>query len=250
MKARMQRGFWRIWGKRKAVKDSAFSSPLSAPSSARLLPSLSLFLNLHNRPQPWNMSITTWIPWKEALLEAQFQTSQRGAEFLSGSMRCPLLAENLPWGRKGWKQVPSPILQNGSGTCHGKWEGEPSGSLITVSLNAEWPSLANVLPSSEAVFFFIFPQEKYPTKYSQKGHSWSPKLCVHFQSFSLGVRNMVQWPESCGPKYRSWNSTNWLCEQGWGTTSTDFSFWSEKWGLGKIQWYYLLEALHPVPGTW
>lgn len=104
------------------------------------------------------------------------------------------------------------------------------------SLNAEWPSsLANVVPS---VFcyavrqssFSIFPQEKYPNKYSQKGQSWSPKLCVHVQNFSLGVCNMVQWPESHGPQYRSWNSTNWLCEQGWDTISTDFGFYLKNGG--------------------
>ena len=151
-------------------------------------------------------------------------------------MRCPFLAENLPWGRKGWNQVPSPILQNGPGTCHGKWEGKLSRVPKAASLNAEWPSsLANVVPS---VFcyavrqssFSIFPQEKYPNKYSQKGQTWSPKLCVHVQNFSLGVCNMVQWPESHGPQYRSWNSTNWLCEQGWDTISTDFGFYLKNGG--------------------
>lgn len=166
-KARMQWGFWRIWagGGIKAVRDSAFFSPLSAPFSGCLFLLLSLFLSLHNRSQSWNMSITTWIPWKEALLEVRFPTPQCGAEFLSGSIRCPFLAGNLPRGRKGWKQVLSPILQNGSGTCHGKGEGKLCGSLTAASLNAErHSSLVNGVPSAfcSAVSqsSFSFPPKK------------------------------------------------------------------------------------------
>lgn len=55
-------------------------------------------------------------------------------------------------------------------------------------------------------FICIWPQEEYPNKYSQKGYSWNSKPCIHFQNFNLGICDMVQWPESLVPKYRSWNS--------------------------------------------
>ena len=189
-KARMQWGFWRIWEAIKAVRDSAFFSPLSAPSSMCLILLLSLFLSLHNCPQPWNMSITTWILWKEALLEVWFQVPQCVAEFLSGSIRCPFLAENLP---RGMKASAEPHLTKWLGDLPWKGRGKamrvPNCSIFEcrATLLISKRGAICVLLCSESVFFFISPQEKYPSKYSQKGYSWSPKLCIHFQNFNLGV---------------------------------------------------------------
>lgn len=255
-KARMQQGFWRIWGKRKSCQGLCILLPtlssilcvpaplaFSFPQSAQPSPALKYVysnLNPMKRGSPWSAisDAPTWSRISIRLYEVSFlgrkpTTREEGMKASAKSHLTKRLGD-LPW------------------KVRGKAKRVPNNSIFErrVTLLMSKRSAICVLLRSESVFFFIFPKEKYPNKYAQKGHSWSPKLCIHFQNFSLGVCNMVQWPESRGPQYRSWNSTNWLCKQGWDTTSTDFSFWSEKWGLGKIQWYYLLEALHPVPGTW